>query len=420
MELKMKEQTTEASKSESWNQHDGSSGSHGQQREIGILELLTVFASRKSLFAKLVGASTTIGIILCFVLPVQYTATTKLMPPQQTQSTTSMMMNQLIGSSSGSLAAIAGGGIAPKSPNDIYIGLLSSRPVGDAIIQRFGLTQVYRAKDMTASREKLAANTLISTERSGFIAISVTDRDSKRASDIANAYTEQLRAFTRSLAVTEASRRRLFYDDQLRQAKESLVQAEIDFQQVQQQKGLVQLDAQAKAIVESLAALRAKIAAKEVEVEALKSYSTDSNPEVELALNELSSLRSQATHIATQDKSDGFADLGLKQVPAAELEYLRADRELRYRQALFDMLIKQYDAAKMDEAKDAAIIQVVEPATIPERRSAPKRVSVLLAWIFVGFASSCILVLVQSWQRMVRLNPNLQNRLKRFRDALLH
>jgi uncharacterized protein involved in exopolysaccharide biosynthesis len=414
----MIEQVFETDEGTSRTHHEDESGANGEPCEIGILELLTELARRKSLFAKVIGASSAIGITLCLVLPAHYTATTKIMPPQQAQSTASMMMNQIMGSGSDPLASIAGGALTPKSPNDLYLGLISSRPVADAIIEQFGLVQVYRVNDMTAARKALALNTLVSSEKSGFIAVSVTDRDKKRAADIANAYPEQLRVLTKSLAVTEASRRRLFYEDQLRQAKDSLIQAEVGFQQVQQEKGLVQLDAQAKSIIESLAQIRARIAAKEVEVEALRSYSTDRNPDLELAQNELSSLRSQAEQMATRNNTNGFADLGLKQVSGAGLEYLQADHELRYRQALFDVLLKQLDTAKLDEAKDSAIIQVVEPAIMPERRSAPRRALVLLTWVFIGVAASFAVVLVQFWQRMARRNRRLQDRLKNFRAAL--
>jgi uncharacterized protein involved in exopolysaccharide biosynthesis len=414
----MTEQVFETAEDASRAQREDESVINGEPREIGILEVLTELARRKSLFAKVIGASSAIGIILCLVLPAHYTATTKIMSPQEGQSTTSMMMSQIMGSGSDPLAAIAGGGLTPKSPNDLYIGLLGSRLVADAIIERFGLVEVYRVKDMTAARNALALNTLISSEKSGFIDISVTDKDKKRAADIANAYPELLRGLSKSLAVTDASRRRLFYEDQLRQAKDSLIQAELGFQHVQQEKGIVQLDAQAKAIIESLAEIRARIAAKEVEVEALKSYSTDRNPNVELALNELSSLRSQADQMATRNNANGFADLGLKQVSGAGLEYLQADHELRYRQAVYDMLLKQLDTARLDEAKDAAIIQIVEPAIMPERRSSPKRTLVMLVWVFIGIAASFALVLVQMGQRMVSCNPRLQSRLENFRAAM--
>ena len=242
---------------------------------------------------------------------------------------------------------------------------------------------------MTASRAALADNTKISSEKSGFIAISVTDRDKKRAADMANAYTEQLRALTQSLRVTEASQRRFFYEGQLKQAQDDLVAAELSFQQLQQKKGLVQLDAQAKATIEGLAALRAQVAAKQVEVQALRLSSTESNPDVQLAENQLSTLEAQTSQLEQRNHSSGAGELGLQDVASAGLDYLRAEHELQYQQMVFDQLLKQYDVARLDEAKEAAVIQVVESATPPDRKSSPHRILIVLAFAMLGFLGAC-------------------------------
>jgi capsule polysaccharide export protein KpsE/RkpR len=305
-----------------------------------------------------------------------------------------------------------------KNPNDIYVGLLTSRPIADAIIQKFSLAKVYHARDMTDARKKLAGYTGVTSEKNGFISVSVTDKDKKRVVEMANAYTDELRILTKTLAVTEASQRRLFYEEQLKQAREALLTAELAFQQVQQQKGLVQLDAQAKAMIEGIAALRAQVAAKQVEVQALRSYSTEQNPDVQLAERELTSLQAEESRMEQSNHSPGIAGLGLGNVPAAGLEYLRAAHELAYRQALFDMLMKQYDAAKLDESKDAAIIQVVEPAIEPDRRSTPKRAQLVLIFTFMGFLAGCLLAILLWRIELVQSDPIVAKQLEEFRYAL--
>jgi uncharacterized protein involved in exopolysaccharide biosynthesis len=388
--------------------------------EVSLIDVLTQLAYRKWLIAKVTGLAVLAGVILSLVLPVRYTATTKIMPPQQTQSAASMMMmNQLTAAGGGSLAALAGGGLL-KNPNDIYIGLLTSRPIADAIIQKFSLAKEYHAKDMTAARKGLAANTVVTSEKNGFITVSVTDKDKKRVAEMAIAYTDQLRILTKTLAVTEASQRRVFYEEQLKQAREALVAAELAFQQVQQQKGLVQLDAQAKAMIEGIAALRAQVAAKHVEVQALRSYSTEQNPDVQLAERELTSLQAEESRLEQSNHMPGIAGLGLGNVPAAGLEYLRAAHELAYRQALFDMLMKQYDAARLDEAKEAAIIQVVEPAIEPDHKSSPHRLRILLLFTIGGFIASCFLVWILWWRNVAQSNPDLARELQNLKCLLLH
>ncbi|MFZ0338689.1 MAG: Wzz/FepE/Etk N-terminal domain-containing protein [Terracidiphilus sp.] len=415
----MVEQDSTLSRSLTVTEDPAATPNGGIRQEITLLEFLTELARRKVLIVRVVIVATVIGIVLSLFLPVRYTAITHIMPPQQTQSSASLFMSQLAGNGAGPLAALASGGLDLKSPNDLYVGLLESPTIADAIIHRFDLVHVYGSPDMTGAREKLAQSTLVKSEKSGLITIAVTDREKQRAATLANAYTSELRALTQSLAVTEASQRRLFYEDQLKQAKEALVAAELQFQQVQQQKGLVALDAQAKAMIESLAALRAQAAAKQVEVQALRSYSTEQNPEVQLAEQELSTLQAEEAHMAQSGHSPGLANLGLEDVPSASLEYLRAQHELVYRQTLYDLLIKQYDAARLDEAKEAAIIQVVDPATEPERKSAPHRVWIALAAMFLGLFGSITYILACAALERARRDPQTNAQLLTFKAAML-
>jgi len=387
--------------------------------EVSLIDVLIQLAFRKWLIAKVTGCAVLAGVVLAFLQPVRYTAMTKIMPPQQTQSAASMMMSQLTSAGGGSLAAFAGGGLGLKNPNDIYIGMLTSRPIADAIIQKFGLAKVYRAKDMTQARKELAGYTEVTSEKNGFINVSVTDKNKKRVAEIANAYTDQLRILTQTLAVTEASQRRLFYEEQLKQAKDALVAAELALQHIQQQNGLVQLDAQAKAMIEGISAIRAQIAAKQVEVLALRSYSTERNPDVQLADKELSSLQAEEQRMEQNHHAPGFAALGLGNVPAAGLEYLRAARELAYRQALFDMLMKQYDAAKLDEAKEAATIQVVEPAIEPDRKSEPKRAVILSISAALGLTVGCLWALLLWMKELAKADPQSAAQLWALKNALL-
>ena len=166
--------------------------------------------------------------------------------------------------------ASASGGLGLRDPNDLYVGLLNSRPIADAIIQRFNLVAVYHSKDMTAARKKLAKFTTIEIEKSELISIAVRDRDKKRAAAMANAYAEQMYTVTQSFAVTEASQRRLFFENQIKQASDDLAAAEYSFKNVQQKEGLVQPEAQAQALIANLAGLRGEIAAKQVEVRGLQ------------------------------------------------------------------------------------------------------------------------------------------------------
>ena len=380
---------------------------------VGI-EFLTRIVGHKWLIMGVTALAMLIGVLYSLSLPNQYSADVKIMPPREAQSTTSLMNSMSGGGSSfGGLATAA---LSLRDPNIIYMALLKSRPIADAIIDKFDLQKAYRVQDMSAARVELANNTHISSAMGGLISISVTDLDKSRAAAIANAYPEQLRNLTKTLAIAEASQRLLFYEEQLKQAKEALVAAAIALEQVQQQKGLVQLDAQARAMIEGLAGLRAQVSAKQVEVQALRSYSTEQNPDVQLREKELASIQAEEAHLEQRSSSPGIANLGLGNVPSAGLEYIRAEHELQYQQALYDLLMRQYEAAKLDESKGATVIQVVDPAIPPERKSAPHRSTIVLVLMVLGLFG---LYLYLHLRNLVRCSPEFSQSLARFRSVLL-
>lgn len=391
-------------------------GSAPSPAASGPIELLTQLAQRKVMIARVTAVSMVIGLLLGLLLPPRYTAVARIMPPKQTQSTTTFLNTQM---GMGSLAEAAGGGLGLKDPNAIYVGLLKSRPVADAIIDRFGLAEVYAARDMTGARANLEKNTQVVSEKSTLISISVTDRDRKRAAAIANAYTEQLRAITKTISFSEASNRRIFFEGQLKSQKEALIEAESAFQQVQQNKGLVHLDAQANIVIGSLASLRAQIAAKEVELEALRTYSTERNPQVQLAERELSALEAEAAQLDKRTESTSYSDMGLKDIPSAGMDYIRAARELEYQKAFFDLLLRQYEAARLDEAKEAAVIQVVEQAIEPDRKSAPKRMAILILFTMAGALVGAILAQIERWMELGKSDPERARAFRGLKEAVL-
>jgi uncharacterized protein involved in exopolysaccharide biosynthesis len=374
----------------------------GEFLEFTMLEFLIQIIRHKWLIAKMTGICLAVGLILCFVLPVRYTAITRIMPPKQSQSMASLLINQ---TGIGALSQATGGGSLLGDPNSIYIGLLKSRPIADQIIRQYGLESVYHAKDLTEARNKLKGYTSIVSESSTLISIAVTDKDKKRAADIANSYTVQLRILSRNISTTEASRRREYFEDQLKSQEDALVRSELAFQQVQQSKGLIRLDVQAGALINNVALLRAQIAAKQVQLESLRSFSTENNSEVQLAERELAGLRDQVLQMENHGRPSGSSDIALKDVPKAGLDYIRAQREVQYQQSFLDVLLRQYEAAKLDEAREAAVIQVVEPAVEPDRKSSPHRLAILAISLFIGLFIGCLSAIVLHRLEMESLDP---------------
>jgi capsule polysaccharide export protein KpsE/RkpR len=252
------------------------------------------------------------------------------------------------------------------------------------------------------------------------IEISVDDRDPKRAADMANAYVDALQKLTQGLAVTEASQRRLFYERELLSAKDRLSDAEVALKQTQEKTGLIQLDEQAKAMIHSTAALRAQIAAKEVQLQRMRLFATKQNPDLQGAEQELSGLRAQ---LAIQERKgaggNGDTQLANAKVPAAGLEYIRRLRDVKYNETIFELLAKQFEAAKLDEANNSTIIQVIEKATPPERKSAPKRAQIVLITAFLSFVFVIFWVLAEDYYERRRKSPEFEARMHLFRTYLM-
>ncbi len=259
--------------------------------------------------------------------------------------------------------------------------------------------------------------------KEGFISISVEDRDRSRAPQIANAYVDELRRLTQDLAVTEAGQRRIFFERQLELAKNNLADAEQALKQTQQQTGLIQLDGQAKVIIESVVKLRAAVATKEVELDAMRLFSTEQNPDVRLDERQLASLEAQLALLEKQSRGSNPDPDGVQvpigDVPEAGLQYVRKLRDLKYSEAMFEMLAKQYEAARLDEAKTAAVIQVLDPAEVPDRKSSPPRVWIIAIATLLGFLGAAGYVLLAEALGRLRSNPEMDARLRMLKVAVL-
>lgn len=354
--------------------------------DIKLIDVLIVLAKHKVRIAACAfgGAVVVAGVSL--MMPNIFTAATKIMPPQQAQSSAAAMLGQL-----GALGGLAGSSLGIKTATDTYLGMLSSRTIGDRLAARFALQKVYGTKFQSDTLKVLAAASSFTAGKDGMIEVQVDDVDPKRASMLANAYVEELQKLMLTLAVTDASQRRLFFEKQLLQAKQNLAEAEVALKRMQEKSGLIRLEGQAEVIISSAARLKGQIAAKEVEMGALRTFATSSNPEIIRIEQELSGLRAQLAKVET-GLSQGRGDISLStsQVPEAGLEFVRRVRDVKYNEAIFDVLAKQFEIAKIDEAKDSSTIQVLDQAIEPDRKSKPKRaVMVILGALACAFLATC-------------------------------
>jgi len=351
---------------------------HDQLREVheaGFLDFAIVLTKHKGLVLGVPFVAALLAAGISLLMPNIYTATARMLAPMQNQSTAAVLLGQI-----SSLASITGGSLPAKNSGDIYVGMLRSDSVVDGLIDRFNLESVYKTETRTETRIALLGATKITSGKDGIIVVQVEDRDPKRAADLANAYLEQLDKLNERIAVTEAGQRRLFFEKQLRQAKDSLANAELALKRTQESTGLIKLDEQGKVLIEAVAQLRAQIAAKEVQVGAMRTFATSSNPDLMRTEQELVGLREQLRKTekhGARAEGDIFVPTG--RVPEAGLEYVRRLRELKYQETLFELLVKQLEIAKIDEAKDAPVMQIIDKATTPDKKSKPKRAVIVLA-----------------------------------------
>jgi tyrosine-protein kinase Etk/Wzc len=351
--------------------------------EISLLDLLICVAGRKRLVARFTVGFAILAVIVSFILPKRYTATVILLPPQQNTSMGGALASQISGM--GSVAALAGGSFGFRSPNEMYVSMLKSRVVEDAMVQHFGLMEEYGKDYPTDARKAFERHSDVNgSGKDGLIHISVEDRDSRRAADLANGYVDQFRNLSEHLAITEASQRRLFFERELIQAKDKLAGAEEALKQTEMNTGVIQLDSQARALIESGAALRAQITAREVQIQGMQTYATGENAQLIQAQRELEGLRAQLAKLGGSADGDGLI-VPKGRVPEAGLEYIRRLREVKYSETIFEILARQFEMAKLDEARQGALIQVVDPAVPPDRRSFPKRTLIIVAATLAGF-----------------------------------
>jgi uncharacterized protein involved in exopolysaccharide biosynthesis len=214
---------------------------------------------------------------------------------------------------------------------------------------------------------------LESSLKDGLIMISITDSSPLRASEMTNAYVEEYKRFSATLAVSEASQRRLFFEQQLEQAKNNLGAAEEAMKSTEQTSGMIQLDSQARALIETVASLRAQITAKEVQIRGMSQFAAHDNPDLVVAKEQLTELQRQLKELGgSQAGTDSDLIVPRGKLPEAGLNYIRKLRDVKYNEMIFELLAKQFEVAKLDEAREGAITQVIDAAVPPDRKSFPR------------------------------------------------
>jgi tyrosine-protein kinase Etk/Wzc len=379
--------------------------------ETSMLKIIVVLSRKRKTIVLTTFIAMFLASIIALIIPVRYTGTAVILAPQTSQSSLSAILGQIGGGSSGSLTSMLPEGLdlGFKTPGETYAGILSSRTVADALISKFNLQKLYKRKTLVDTRKSLARHTHIETTKGWFIRITVDDHSAQRAADMANYYVDVLYKTNQTLALNQASQRRLFLEQQVAAETEALSKAEIEFKQAQEVTGVIQLGGQAELTLRSISQLRAELVSRELQLEQLRSVATENNERVSDLETGIAALKSQIEKAekgaAGSETTDYFLPAG--KVPSAELEYIRKMRQLRYHEALFEALSKQYEMARIDEAKAPPLIQVVDKAIVLDKKDWPPRtLLVLLAGILSFIFSSLYVLMRDAWYRATKESDN--------------
>jgi uncharacterized protein involved in exopolysaccharide biosynthesis len=336
--------------------------------ETSLLDLLQVVVDnlRLLVLGPLVCGLVALGI--SFAIPPTFTAKTQFLPPQQQQSSAANMLASL-----GALGGLAGAATGLKNPADQYIAFMKSVSVQDALIERFNLIEKYDVDLKMDARLELTDNVRIASGKDGLISVSVDDKDPSFAADLANAHVEELRTVLGRLAVTEAQQRRMFFEKQLTQTKENLATADLALKSSGISSSV--LKSSPAMAVEAVARLKAGISVQEVKLGTMRNYLTESSPDFKQALIELASLKAQLAKAEKEEPASKEAS-----------DYVARYREFKYQETMFELFAKQFELAKVDESREGAVIQVLDVAESPQRKTKPKKALIaIIAALISGF-----------------------------------
>ena len=370
-------------------------GQPGSAREnnddIHLLDILTALARQKKILFTIPLITGAFAIAAAFMIKPTFSSTAVLLPPQQQNSGIAGMLGQL-----GGLASAAGGLAGLKNPNDLYVAMMRSRTIADKLITSFDLKNRLKVETQDEARKLLGGIVTIVNDKAGTISVLAEDKDPNFAAELANAYVQELSNLTKTIAISDAAQRRLFFEKQLVSVKDDLANAEIALRKIQENTGMLELEGQVKGIISNVAQLEGTIAAKEVQLNAMRSFATNNNPELQRLQGEIQGYRAQLGKLKTGKTSkDGDLMVPTGKIPEIGVEYIRGLRNVKYQEAIFELLAKQYELAKFDEAKESTNIQILDKAVPAQKKSKPSRLIIILLGVFGGGVLALVLALMR-------------------------
>jgi capsule polysaccharide export protein KpsE/RkpR len=365
-----------------------------------VLPYFRLLWSRRRLIFRVALYSLLASAAVAYLIPTQFDATTRLMPPDSQSSGLAMAAAAMAGGggAGGGLGALASDVLGLKSSSDIFVGILGSRTVQDELIGRFDLKRLYHASNMEDARKRLSAKTSITVDRkSQIIQIAVTDHKPERAAAMAQAYVDDLNRLVADLSTSAARRERIFLEDRLAGVTKGLQEAERDFSQFASKNTAIDVHEQGKAMVEAAANLQGQMIAAQSQYQALREIYTDNNPRTRSVKARIDELQRQLEKIGGKGEDVDAADTSkdslypsIRKLPLLGVTWADLYRRTKIQEVVLETLTKEYEMAKVQEAKEIPTVKVLDVANIPDKKSFPPR----LAIIFIGTMIATIVVMI--------------------------
>ena len=379
------------------------------------LEYLELLWEKRRLLARTAVFGFVVMAVVAFLIPKRYQATTRLMPPD-TQSGAGMAMLAALsgpGGGMGGLGALAGDVLGLKTSGGLFVGILGSSTVEDHIIQKFDLQKVYGARTIEAARRALGERTGIAEDRkSGIISITIVDRDPARAAAIAQEYSAELNLVVNQLNTSASHRERVFLEERLAQVKQSLESAEKDFGEFASKNTAIDIKEQGKSMVEAAATLQGQLMAAESELEGMRKIYAEGNVRIKSLRARIEELRKQLGKLGGEsgtlaDMPDGNTSYpAIRKLPLLGVPYADLYRETKVQEAVFETLTKEYELAKVLEAREIPSVKVLDPSKAPEEKSYPPRLQfAIVGAVLAGLICAGVLALRHRWDRISDGDP---------------
>ena len=394
------------------NQMSNTPHSQIDEDEINLMDILLVIAKYNRFIIVFTAASAMLAFVYALRQPVMYTSNALIMPPQASMSQGAMLMGQL-----SSLGFGAGLGAGAGAGATIGI-LIKSQKLAYQVVERLELQRFYKVKNIEAARSALANVTNVTSNKDGTILIECEDKDPKVAALLARTYVEELDRLNNTIAITNASRTRLYLEKQLKLANQTLSNIELAMKESQKNTDLTPLEVQTGSMTALIATIRSQITANEMQLASLRTYATEQNPQYRKTILSLAVLRSELQKLESANQVSENDASGIKKTTKTGSVFLNNIRDLKYQQALVETLKKQYDIAKMDELKDANLIQVINEPLVAEHPSKPKRNLIITIGIILGLLVSIILAFIMNALDAAKQKPESSERLNLLRRYL--